>query len=145
MLEDDWWIKYVCIDGTFSGGEESEEGDSPANAATGDISQMTAVDELREIVRFLRRDKDILECKLKLSEQETNRVRQRSIHLEKSLQEARAKLQEEMEKTQGLVEQEAIHRLVVLSDYDFIVRPLPTVRNVFDAGKRLKSLSNSRY
>lgn len=51
-------------------------------------------EELREVIRFLRREKDILQTKLELSLQEGERAAVQLEHLQKSLDETRATLDE---------------------------------------------------
>ena len=51
-------------------------------------------EELREVIRFLRREKDILQTKLELSLQEGERATVQLEHLQKSLDETRATLDE---------------------------------------------------
>jgi nucleoprotein TPR len=61
-----------------------------ADVTSSDKSQ----EELREVIRFLRREKDILQTKLELSLQESERATVQLEHLQKSLDETRAMLDE---------------------------------------------------
>jgi nucleoprotein TPR len=61
-----------------------------ADGPSSDKSQ----EELREVIRFLRREKDILQTKLELSLQESERATVQLEHLQKSIDETRATLDE---------------------------------------------------
>ena len=69
-----------------------------SDKAVSDIMDASSVDksqeELREVIRFLRREKDILQTKLELSLQEGERATVQLEHLQKSLDETRATLDE---------------------------------------------------
>ena len=69
--------------------------DQIADASTeGAPSSDKGMEELREVVRFLRREKDILQTRLDLSLQECERATVQASHLQKSLDESRAVLDE---------------------------------------------------
>ncbi|KAJ1658811.1 Protein mlp1 [Dispira simplex] len=58
------------------------------------------VDELREVVRFMRQDKDILQCQNELNLQENRRLKQQLEHHTRTLEETRVLLTEERQRYQ---------------------------------------------
>ncbi|XP_046561474.1 LOW QUALITY PROTEIN: nucleoprotein TPR-like [Haliotis rubra] len=66
-------------------------------------------DQLLEVVRFLRRDKEIAETKLEVAQAETTRVNQRFSHLEKQLDYANKTLTEERSRSQVSVQTAVQH------------------------------------
>lgn len=58
------------------------------------------IEELREVIRFLRREKEILQCQHEVSLQENQRSKQQIDHLQKSIEETRAILDEERNRAQ---------------------------------------------
>ncbi|KAJ1961387.1 Filament-forming protein, partial [Dispira parvispora] len=86
---------------------ESAPSDTGANAVDSNAvadasSNMTnkTVDELREVVRFMRQDKDILQCQNELNLQENRRLKQQLEHHVRTLEETRALLTEERQRYQ---------------------------------------------
>lgn len=81
-----------------------EAADSSATNFTGDgesaeDSTDTKLAELRSVVAYLRKEKDIVDLQLELSKQETTRLRTQVEHLDKSLAETRKALSEVSPKT----------------------------------------------
>ncbi|KAL2914443.1 Protein mlp1 [Polyrhizophydium stewartii] len=68
------------------------------------------IDDLREVIRFLRREKSILETRLEVAVQETQRMSLQVDHLQRSLDETRALLDEERKQQQGAMATEKKHR-----------------------------------
>ena len=68
-----------------------------------------AVADLGEVIKFLRREKEIVETKLQISIQENERSRLHLDQLQKSLDESRALLDEERKKSQEMVGSERKH------------------------------------
>ncbi|KAJ3087632.1 hypothetical protein HK102_010618, partial [Quaeritorhiza haematococci] len=66
-------------------------------------------DELREVVRFLRRERDILQTKHELALQEGERLKKQVEHLQKSLDETRALLDEERKRSEDALGTERKH------------------------------------
>ncbi|XP_048255424.1 nucleoprotein TPR-like isoform X4 [Haliotis rufescens] len=66
-------------------------------------------DQLLEVIRFLRRDKEIAETKLEVAQAETTRVNQRFSHLEKQLDYANKTLTEERTRSQVSVQTAVQH------------------------------------
>ena len=62
--------------------------------ATADDSGSDSVEHLWELVRFVRREKDIAETKKEMAEDENVRLTQSNKHLERKLQETELQLQE---------------------------------------------------
>lgn len=68
------------------------------------------MEELREVVRFLRREKEIIQTRLDLALQETERATAQINYLQKSLDETRAVLEEEKSRTDNVQDTEKRHR-----------------------------------
>ncbi len=72
--------------------------DSSATPAAGDVDSTEDVDtklsELRSVVTYLRKEKEIVDLQLELSKQENARLRTQMEHLNQSLEEARKTLSE---------------------------------------------------
>ncbi|XP_067679171.1 nucleoprotein TPR-like isoform X3 [Haliotis asinina] len=66
-------------------------------------------DQLLEVIRFLRRDKEIAETKLEVAQAETTRVNQRFAHLERQLDYANKTLTEERTRSQVSVQTAVQH------------------------------------
>lgn len=75
-----------------------EAADSSAASVTGDGDSTedadTKLSELRSVVAYLRKEKEIVDLQLELGKQENTRLRTRVDHLEKSLEETRRTLSE---------------------------------------------------
>jgi nucleoprotein TPR len=103
-------------------------GDSPSQEVTESSSKTPA--QLWDIIRFLRREKQISETKCEVSEAESVRYRQRYEHLEKQLEETRQALTEERERCQMTARTAAQHaelmqkveNLNVLQDSNKVLR-----------------------
>lgn len=72
---------------------------SGSSAASDSIEAITAshnssVEQLREVIRYLRREKDIIDLQLDFSKQEATRLRQQLDFTSRSLEESRQALQE---------------------------------------------------
>ncbi|KAK9764735.1 Protein mlp1 [Basidiobolus ranarum] len=67
------------------------------------------LEELREVLRFLRREKDILQCQHELAIQESRRLKQQLEHANQSLDETRALLTEERRREQEAVQSATQH------------------------------------
>lgn len=73
------------------------EGESSADAETVEAiaaSRSSSDEQLREVIRYLRREKDIIDLQLEFSKQEASRLRQQLDFTSRSLEEARQSLQE---------------------------------------------------
>ena len=57
-------------------------------------------DQLLEVIKFLRREKEIAETKLEAVETECNRIKQRFAHMEKLTEETKKALTEERQRSQ---------------------------------------------
>ncbi|KAJ3334986.1 hypothetical protein HDU91_002417, partial [Kappamyces sp. JEL0680] len=86
-----------------------EPEDIPAEGAEGQVSAKTVTD-LGEVIKFLRREKEIVDTKLQISLQENERARLQLEHLQKSLDESREVLDEERKKTQDYLGSERKHK-----------------------------------
>lgn len=70
-------------------------GDDAAAATEDGATTVTAAPgDMREVVRFLRREKEILGCQHELSLQENQRLKQQLAHVQASLDQTRANLNE---------------------------------------------------
>ncbi|KAK9321749.1 hypothetical protein V1517DRAFT_161677 [Lipomyces orientalis] len=69
-----------------------------------------SIEELREIVKFLRHEKEIVDCQYELSLQETKRLKQRLDHTVSTLDEVRVQLAQERENNASSREQNRIHQ-----------------------------------
>lgn len=65
------------------------------------ISSQSGSDELQEVIRYLRREKEIVDLQVELREQECARLRQSLEHTQRSLDEARLQLSQEREQNSG--------------------------------------------
>ncbi|KAJ8098206.1 hypothetical protein POJ06DRAFT_200750 [Lipomyces tetrasporus] len=69
-----------------------------------------SIEEMREIVKFLRHEKEIVDCQYELSLQETKRLKQRLDHTVASLDEVRVQLAQERENNSSTREQNRLHQ-----------------------------------
>ena len=60
-----------------------------------------SIEEVYELLRFVRREKEIAETKCEASESESMRYRQRAEHLQRDIDETKAALELELQRTQG--------------------------------------------
>ncbi|GAA5903057.1 hypothetical protein JCM5296_001724 [Sporobolomyces johnsonii] len=80
------------------------EGGAPAEGENADAleaiaaSHNASVEQLREVIRYLRREKDIIDLQLDFGKQEATRLRQQLEFTSRSLEEARQALSEERQK-----------------------------------------------
>ncbi|KAL6076895.1 hypothetical protein QOT17_002590 [Balamuthia mandrillaris] len=90
--------------------KENEEGTSEKpSSLSGDIHDKS-MEELHQIVRWLRRQMEICECKLSLAQQESTRYRQQFDHAQRTLDELRSKLRQEQERQSSKATSDAEHR-----------------------------------
>ncbi|KAJ1907444.1 Filament-forming protein, partial [Tieghemiomyces parasiticus] len=77
-------------------------GDASPPSVPRDLETLHAksVEELREVIRYMRRDRDILQCQHELGLQEAKRLKQQLEHRTRALEEARALLTEERQREQ---------------------------------------------
>ncbi|THH00176.1 hypothetical protein EW026_g2304 [Hermanssonia centrifuga] len=91
--------------------------DSSATPAAGDVDSTEDVDtklsELRSVVTYLRKEKEIVDLQLELSKQENARLRTQMEHLNQSLEEARKTLSEERERAVEAAASDAQHAELV--------------------------------
>lgn len=80
-------IKIAATSSSNHVGEEEGSGDAD-----------TKLSELRSVVSYLRKEKEIVDLQLELSKQENSRLKSQIEHLSQSLEETRATLSEEREK-----------------------------------------------
>lgn len=77
--------------------ESTSQGESSADAETIEAitaSHNSSVEQLREVIRYLRREKDIIDLQFDFSKQEAARLKQQLEFTSRSLEEARQNLQE---------------------------------------------------
>ncbi|BGP43630.1 Protein mlp1 [Rhodotorula kratochvilovae] len=72
-------------------------------------SHNASVEQLREVIRYLRREKDIIDLQLEFSKQEATRLRQQLDFTSRSLEETRQSLQEERSKAGDSLTSSAQH------------------------------------
>ncbi|GAA5906296.1 hypothetical protein JCM6882_002695 [Rhodosporidiobolus microsporus] len=72
-------------------------------------SHNSSVEQLREVIRYLRREKDIIDLQLDFSKQEATRLRQQLEFTSRNLEEARQSLQEERQKVGDTLASSAQH------------------------------------
>lgn len=83
-------------------GDDGKEGEVVAGASSEEVSDeliemRQASAELRDVVRYMKRERDMLEAKLSLTETEKNRYIAESASTQKALDESRAELKREIE------------------------------------------------
>ncbi|KIK98776.1 hypothetical protein PAXRUDRAFT_823499 [Paxillus rubicundulus Ve08.2h10] len=87
--------------------------DSSTESTSGDVDTSgdmdTKLSELRSVVAYLRKEKEIVDLQLELSKQEGVRLKAQIEHLTQSLQEARATLSEERERAVKAATSDAQH------------------------------------
>ncbi|KIJ62559.1 hypothetical protein HYDPIDRAFT_93869 [Hydnomerulius pinastri MD-312] len=87
--------------------------DSSAESTSGDADMSgdsdTKLSELRSVVAYLRKEKEIVDLQLELSKQENARLKAQIDHLTQSLQEARTTLSEERERAVQAATSDAQH------------------------------------
>ncbi|KAK9376473.1 TPR/MLP1/MLP2-like protein-domain-containing protein [Lipomyces chichibuensis] len=88
-------------------GTETTEA-TPASALS--VGDGNSVDDMREIVKFLRHEKEIVDCQYELALQETKRLKQRLDHAIASLDEVREQLAQERENNSSTREQNLLHQ-----------------------------------
>ncbi|KAI0310134.1 TPR/MLP1/MLP2-like protein-domain-containing protein [Amylostereum chailletii] len=91
-------IRQAADASTASGGESQ-----PADEADAKLS------ELRAVIGYLRREKDIVEMQLELSKQESTRLKTQITHLTRDLDETRTTLSEERERAVAAAATDAQH------------------------------------
>lgn len=114
----------------------SGEGDATDDADT-------KLSELRSVVAYLRKEKEIVDLQLELSKQENTRLRAQADHLEKSLQETRKTLSEERERAVEAAASEAQHAELVerINQLTILRESNATLRAECDShAKRAKAL-----
>ncbi|GJE88476.1 hypothetical protein PsYK624_045590 [Phanerochaete sordida] len=114
----------------------SGEGDAADDADT-------KLSELRSVVAYLRKEKEIVDLQLELSKQENTRLRTQADHLEKSLQETRKTLSEERERAVEAAASEAQHAELVerINQLTILRESNATLRAECDShAKRAKAL-----
>ncbi|XP_055956661.1 nucleoprotein TPR isoform X2 [Patella vulgata] len=87
-------------------------------------------DQLLEVIRFLRREKEIAEMKMEVSEIECNRLKHRSEHLKKQLEDANNILTKEREDSQVA--------LTTVSEHADILKKIQNVNILSDSNKILR-------
>lgn len=94
--------------------------------------------EMRQVVAWLRREKEMAEMKLELNKQETARVRAQATHLARDLEEARSQLSEEREKAAKGAGSEEVHRELVekIGQMSVLRESNATLRADKEAGER---------
>ncbi|KAN0060627.1 Protein mlp1 [Thecaphora frezii] len=82
---------------------------TPAPATTVSTAAIVAptttknrIDELHEVIKYLRREKEIVDLQMELNKQETARLKQSLDHANKTLDETRSQLSEERSRTAGV-------------------------------------------
>ncbi|KAH6570117.1 hypothetical protein BASA62_004475 [Batrachochytrium salamandrivorans] len=71
------------------------------------------IDDLCEVIRFLRREKSILDTRLEISVQESERLTLQVDHIQRSLDETRAVLEEERKSSQDSLGTEEKHKALI--------------------------------
>ena len=69
----------------------------------------STIEDLREVIRYLRREKDILSTRLDLTSQESDRMKLQLEHAQRSLDETRALLEEERKRNHDTLDAERKH------------------------------------
>ncbi|KAG6850340.1 hypothetical protein H0H93_014613 [Arthromyces matolae] len=80
-------IKLAAVSSSTDGGEDEGSGDADTKLA-----------ELRSVVSYLRKEKEIVDLQLELSKQENSRLKAQVEHLSQSLEDVRTSLSQEREK-----------------------------------------------
>eukprot|EP01135_Chromosphaera_perkinsii_P004953 Nk52_evm20s305 gene=Nk52_evmTU20s305 len=91
--------------GLVGGDSSKEAAESALNTSMSDQS----VEDLREIVRYLRREKDILNCEYELVRQESKRFKQQFEHSDRNLRELKIQLAEERQRSQSNAQTDKEH------------------------------------
>lgn len=86
-------IQLQARSSSAQGAAEGDGADAESVEAVA-ASHSSSVEQLREVIRYLRREKDIIDLQLDFSKQETTRLRQQLDFTSRSLEEARQTLQE---------------------------------------------------
>lgn len=84
-----------------TGVSESAGIEQAANVGDVSITSQSDNEELHEVIRYLRREKEIVDLQVELREQECARLRQSVEHTQRSLDEARMQLSQEREQNAG--------------------------------------------
>ncbi|KAK9428742.1 hypothetical protein V1505DRAFT_332078 [Lipomyces doorenjongii] len=101
----------TSVSATVSESADATEGTETTEATPAPaLSAGDSVDEMREIVKFLRHEKEIVDCQYELALQETKRLKQRLDHATASLDEVREQLAQERENDSSTREQNLLHQ-----------------------------------
>ncbi|GAA5985408.1 hypothetical protein JCM10908_006964 [Rhodotorula pacifica] len=107
--------KATASAATLQSRHASQGDDTSGASATSDsieaitASHHSSVEQLREVIRYLRREKDIIDLQLDFSKQEASRLRQQLDFTSRSLEEARQALQEERQRAGDTLSSSAQH------------------------------------
>ncbi|KAI0081625.1 hypothetical protein K474DRAFT_1635534 [Panus rudis PR-1116 ss-1] len=94
--------------------ETANSAAAPASSSEGDNTDSdTKLAELRSVVSYLRKEKEIVELQLDLSKQENTRLKTQIEHLNQTLEETRRTLSEERERAVEAASSEAQHAELV--------------------------------
>ncbi|KAF9242663.1 hypothetical protein BU15DRAFT_72775 [Melanogaster broomeanus] len=103
--------------------------DSSAESMPGDVDTSSDTDkklsELRSVVAYLRKEKEIVDLQLELSKQENVRLKSQIDHLTQNLQEARTTLSEERERAIQAATSDAQHAEIAMLLYVPTAKPIP--------------------
>ncbi|KAH0556454.1 hypothetical protein GP486_005636 [Trichoglossum hirsutum] len=105
-----------------------EGDDIPSGTPSGKDS---SVDDFREIIRYLRREKEIVDVQYELSIQESKRLKKRLDHTQSQLDEARLKLEQERRSQADVGRSSAAHKDLMekLNELNLIRESSVTLRN----------------
>ncbi|KAG0359739.1 hypothetical protein BGX24_005725, partial [Mortierella sp. AD032] len=107
---------------------ETGEGTSATEGEAGAKTLEHQLAELRDVIRYVRREKEILECQHELNLQESRRLKQQLDQTNKSLEETRALLSEERNLQQeAIVSKELRERLTEKANQLSIIRDSNTL------------------
>ena len=97
-----------------------------------------SISDLAEVIKFLRREKDIVETKLQISLQEQERSRVQLEHLQKSLDESRTVLEEERLRSEDRIGSEKKHQemLQKIEQTNLLRESNITLRSQLEAGQQ---------
>ncbi|BGP11538.1 Protein mlp1 [Rhodotorula toruloides] len=101
-------IQLQARSSSAQGAAEGDGADAESVEAVA-ASHSSSVEQLREVIRYLRREKDIIDLQLDFSKQETTRLRQQLDFTSRSLEEARQTLQEERSRVGDALASSAQH------------------------------------
>ncbi|TPX30564.1 hypothetical protein SmJEL517_g05905 [Synchytrium microbalum] len=131
-------LEKVSSEATRIQMQEGGDGSGNSISVTGPQSLATDSENLKEVIKFIRRERDILQSKHELALQETQRLRQQTEHLQRSLDETRTLLDEERHRSRQALDTERHHTelLEQVNNLNILRESNSTLRQQYESASR---------